>query len=50
VDEEFQNFGTVMNVIEMEDRLCDPDFYLVIGVVQLFDFGGLSFREMHDVV
>ena len=50
MDEEFQNFSTVVNVIEMKDRLCDPDFDLVIGVVQFFDLGGLSFRQVHDVV
>jgi len=39
-----------MNVIEMEDGLCDPDLNLVINFVQFFYLGGLPFRQMHDVV
>lgn len=39
-----------MDVIEMEDRLCDPDLDLVIDFVQTFDLGGLAFRQMHDVI
>ena len=50
INEEFQNFSAVMNVIEMEDRLCDPDLDLVVDFVQIFDRGGLAFRQMHDVV
>jgi hypothetical protein len=50
MDEEFQNFSAVMDVTEMENGLCDPDFDLVISVVQCFDLSGLSFRQMHDIV
>lgn len=50
MSEEFQDFSTVMYVIEMENGLRDPNYDLVIAVVQFFDFGGLAFRQMHDVV